>query len=114
MARIEELTVTIANAASLSGAVNLAGMDLTRIKLPAAWTAASLTFQVSEDGSTFQDLYDTSGEVTLTTPGTSRSVQVDPNNFAGIQWIKVRSGTSGTPVNQGGARSITLVAIGED
>jgi hypothetical protein len=30
-------------------------------------------------------------------------------DWIGVRYMKVRSGTSGTPVNQGGARTITLV-----
>ncbi len=107
-------TATIANGASLSGAVSVGGPDfrvsLLRISMPAAWTAANLTFQASDSlTGTFQNLYDAAGtEVTVTTAA-GREIRLDPTHFAGVGYIKVRSGTSAVPVNQGAARTVTLV-----
>jgi len=104
------VSATIANAASLSGAVFLGSGTLIRIQMPTGWTAASLTFQVSEDGVTYQNHYDDAGnEVTLTVAA-SRSVQVTPDSLQGALYLKVRSGTSGSAVNQGAERVLTLVA----
>ena len=50
---LETISVTIANGTSLSAAVNLGSGKLRGIALPAAWTAAVLSFQVSLDGTTF-------------------------------------------------------------
>jgi len=53
-----EQTATIANGASLSDALELDGHSVLRIAMPAAWTAADLTFQVSDDaGTTFRNVY---------------------------------------------------------
>jgi hypothetical protein len=30
-------------------------------------------------------------------------------DWVGVRFLRIRSGTAGTPVNQGGARTITLV-----
>ena len=107
-------SVTIANGASLSPSVVLrAGTDdkgydlptgcrLFGIVMPAAWTAANLTFQVSHDGvTTWNNLYDANGNEVTITASTSRYIALDPVVFAGVQFLKVRSGTSGTAVNQG-------------
>lgn len=113
-----ERTVTIASGASLSDAEHLgfalAGgasrAALVGIVMPDAWTAASLTFQASNDGVTFTNLYTASGTEVTVTADVSRWIALDPSDFAGIAWLKVRSGTAGTAVNQGGDRVLTLIA----
>lgn len=101
--------VTIANGQSLSSAVVLGEDRLVGIAMPADWTAANLTFQVSHDGSTYNNLYDDSGAEITVTAADDRYIALDLTVFAGIQDLKIRSGTSGTPVNQGAERTITLV-----
>lgn len=102
-------TVTIANGESVSGGVDLNGAGLLRIIMPASWTAASLTFQVSADGVTWNDLYDSAGEYTIATAAASRAIVLPPSDFAAMRYIRVRSGTAAAAVSQGGARSIELV-----
>lgn len=103
----------IANGASLSGAIDLGDQRLHRVAMPAAWTAAGLTFQASADGVTFNDLYNEAGEYALTSTvvAASRSIVVDQAIFYGIRYLKVRSGTAAAAVNQGGARTLTLVTV---
>lgn len=101
-------TVTIANGASLSAAINLAGEGVLSIRMPAAWTTANLTFQASTDGTTYNDVYDEFGTEYTVTAAASRHILVDPSKFAGATYLKVRSGTTGTPVNQGADRSLVL------
>jgi hypothetical protein len=109
-ARIISLTATIANGASLSGAVSLEGATPLAIVMPSAWTAANLTFQASEDESTYNDMYDYAGTEVTVTAAASRHIWLSPNEWVGAKSIKVRSGTTGTPVNQGAARTITILA----
>lgn len=104
-------SATIANGASLSGAIDILSTTLLGIQMPAAWTAASLTFQGSADGSTYVDVYnDSNDEYTLPT-STSRLIMLDQtaNRFAAMRYLKVRSGTTGSPVTQGADRVITLI-----
>jgi hypothetical protein len=105
-------TVTIANGASLSNQATLAEVTAVAIVMPAAWTAANLTFQASHDNATFNNLYDEAGNEYTVTASTSRFIKVDPAVFAGIRYIKIRSGTSAAAVNQGAARDIVIVARG--
>lgn len=108
---ITPLQVTIANGASLSGAVAIGDHVPVGIAMPAAWTAASLTFQVSADGgTTWLDLYDTAGTEVAYTVAADRYIPLDPSIWIGINMIKVRSGTAAAAVNQGGARTLTLVS----
>ena len=107
---------TIANGASLSGEISVQGAEVVGIVMPAAWTAAALTFQSADIGdppaggsSTFQDVYNTGGTELNFTVAAARRVVVDPDVFGRHSKIKVRSGTSGAAVNQGGDRTGYLV-----
>jgi hypothetical protein len=105
--------VAIANGESLSGAVDLGNYRLFGIQMdPTAWTAAALTFKVSVNGVDFFDLYDDTGTEQNWTVSAQKFVQVSqPAKWLGIRYIKVRSGTSASPVNQGGARSLALIGV---
>jgi hypothetical protein len=110
-AQIATATATIANGASLSGAVDLGTARLAKINMPAAWTAAVLTFQTSSDGVTYRDLYDSSGTEISYTVAASRSVIVSLADWIGTRFVKVRSGTAAAAVNQGADRALELVAV---
>lgn len=111
-AQVTTTTATITNGTSLSTGIDLGTARLSRIVIPAAWTAANITFQASADGVTYADLYDASGtEYTITVGGASRSIIVPLADFVGIRYVKVRSGTTGSPVNQGADRALTLVLV---
>lgn len=108
---INQTSVTIASGASLSAAVAFGDHVPIGIVMPAAWTAASLTFQISADGgTTFVGLYDTSGNEVTYTVSTDRYIPLDPNVWIGINHIKIRSGTAASAVNQGAARVLTMVS----
>ena len=104
--------VTIANGASLSGAICLGDGVLCAIGMPAAWTAAALTFQVSDDGGvTWSELLDNNqAAVTVAAPTAGNRINMFSTDFQSSVFLKVRSGTSASPVNQGAARVFTLVA----
>lgn len=119
-------TATIANGASLSGAVDLFSSGtkedfdptLAGIEMPAAWTSAKISFQVSTDGTTYGSLFkiDGSTEYTIDVSGYTaasssvvRSVPVEPQLFLGWRYVKIRSGEAASPVNQGAARSLILI-----
>ncbi len=103
-------TATISNGQSLSAAVSLGGLRLFGIVMPSAWTAAGLTFQMSHDGgATWVNMYDANGNELTVTAGMSRYIALDPANFAAVHMLKVRSGTTGTPVNQGQDATMQLI-----
>lgn len=110
-------SAVIASGASLSGAIDLRGTHVTNkglrlfgIVMPAAWTAANLTFQASFDGgTTYVNMYDYNGLEVVATASTSRLIVLDPVVFASIPLLKIRSGTAASAVNQGGDRTLTLV-----
>lgn len=111
-AQSDQFTATIANGASLSGAVDLGTLRLFAIQMPTSWTSANLTFQVSTDGTNYYNLYDDTGtEVTWTAAASQVIQSSNPGRWLAFQYLKVRSGTSGSAVNQGGARTLTFVAV---
>lgn len=108
------VTAPIANGESLSTGCDCRGYEISGIVMPAAWTAASLTFQGSHDGATYQNVYDTNGVEVTFTP----TVALDHGLLADIllalrpwDYVKVRSGSAGTPTNQGAARLVVLALI---
>lgn len=106
------VSATILSGQSLSSVIDLSEGRLARIHIPAAWTAANLTFQASSDGASFADLYDAYGaEYSVVVGGAARSIMVPLSDFIGIRYIKVRSGTSAAPVNQAADRTLTLSLV---
>lgn len=105
-------TATIANGASLSDALDLGTLRPGRLVMPAAWTAAAISFDVSADGVTYGPLYDQYGvEVSISSANAvaSRQIVLDPPLFLSVRYLKVRSGLNGAAVNQGAARAIGIV-----
>ena len=110
-------TGTIANGASLSGAVDVTSfIDVGNpspvgIIMPASWTTADLTFQASQNCSTYTNLYDALGNEYTVKAAASRFILLDRTAFVGFRCFKIRSGTSGSPVNQGAQRILTVNLI---
>jgi hypothetical protein len=103
--------VTILNGASLSGAINIGAKMLCAITIPVSWSAAGLSFQVSDDGgATWGNVYDSTGTEVTVTAAAGQRVSINSLAFAGVDFIKVRSGTAGTPVNQLADRVLTIVS----
>ena len=108
---------TIAAGAALSGPCALGALTLVGISMPAVWTAAPLTFQVSPDGGvTWQELYDGAGnEITVTAAAGQFVIPLaDPSYlWRGINMVQVRSGTAALPVNQAAGAVVNLVTRSE-
>lgn len=108
MAQNRDATATIANAASLSGAICLgAGVPLA-VQMPAAFTGTELTFQGSIDNATFQNIYDGAVELSVTVAA-SLMVGLPASVLAGWTYLKLRSGTAGSPTAEGGARTLKVI-----
>lgn len=100
-------TITIAASASLSNAVYIGGNRLVAIEMPSAWTAAKLTFQASWDGTTFTEVLVGSAALELTVAA-AQTIMLDVL-FTGALYVKARSGTAASPVNQGADRLVRLI-----
>jgi len=104
-------TATIASGASLSDAVAIQPTHtLAGILMPAAWDAADLTFQGSFDGTNYGDLYSDDGSEVTIPAAAGRIIPVGSSDLRAMPYLKVRSGTSTTPVAQTAQRVITLVS----
>lgn len=102
------MDVTIANGASLSDAVDLKNNRLSYIQMPGTWTTANLTFQVSEDGETYNNLYNDAGTEYTVTAAASQVLRLTLHDWLAVRYLKIRSGTAGSPVNQAAARTLRL------
>jgi len=101
---------TIASGAALSDAFDMSKYTMGTLNMPAAWTAASIGFQVSStEGGTYQAVYDDDGNlIQIDSPTASNSYTL-PATVANFHWVKLWSqdgSASGT--NQAAARTITL------
>ncbi len=104
------ITATIANGQTVGVAVRIPpptnGLAvLCALSMPAAFTGTAITFQVSIDGgTTWNALYDDTGTLVTVTVAASRHIRLIPSLFAGLDHIKLVSGSA-----EGAARSIGLV-----
>lgn len=106
---LSRLTATISNGQAITASIYLRDQPLVAIQMPASWTAANLTFQGSNDNTNFFDVYNLDGDEYTVTAAASRYIVLSPFEFQWARYIKIRSGTTGTPVNQSADRTIVLV-----
>ena len=93
---------TIASSTQESSPIYCGGLSLCGIMLPAAFTGTALTFEASIDGTNFFSVNSTTSGTPLSytvTQGTYCAI--DPKDFLGINYLKVKSGTS-----EGAARTL--------
>ena len=109
--QITGATATIANAASVSGGVDMGTGRLAQIVMPAAWTAADITLQVSFDNVVWSNLYDKDAAEYTIKAAASRAVLVPLSDMLSVRYIRIRSGTAASPVAQGASRALTLVMV---
>ena len=112
MAATQTSNAVITVNTSLSNSVSAfvrASQRLVAIQMPSAWTPASITFQASWDGLTFYNLFKLDGTEYVVQANTDRWIVISPNDFPGVRYIKIRSGTLLTPVNQLGTRSLGII-----
>lgn len=108
---------TIPNGAAVSNPIALGGTKITAILLPAAWTAADLSFEASVDGAAWAAVWDDAnaevliaaatvaarlGQWLVPTPGIMQEL-------AGLHFVRLRSGNTAANVNQAAARSFTIL-----
>lgn len=111
----------IANGAAVSTKIDLQRHVLVAIIMPAAWTAAGLTFQApryAADGSvTWINVHDDAGaevEIVSANAPVDRAI-VNASileKLAGLHEFRIRSGNAATPVNQAAERRIVVLTKG--
>lgn len=108
----ESKTVTIANGESVSSTIDTLRSTVIGLIFPAAWTTAALTIEVSADNATWIGLaYDNAGYQCncIASPAVSSAYSISLDGMLPYRYIRLRSGTTATPVNQGGDRAITVI-----
>ncbi len=99
---------------TISSVIDTERVTVMGIIVPLGWTAANLTFQASNTpdipGEWFNVYDDTGVEVTVIAAA-NRAIAID---FAALKlapwrYLRVRSGTSATPVAQAAARTLILI-----
>ena len=101
-------TVTIASGQQISGVLDTFGMSLVGIRMPAAFTGTTLTFQESNSSTgTFRDVYNASGNQLSIPVSTNRTILFTPSDFAGLRYVKIKSGSS-----EAADRSINVILRG--
>jgi len=105
-------SVTISASTSLGPAIDLSGQRLAAIQIPASWTAANLTFQIgigdTVDSATYFNMFDSGGNEYTVTAAASETLMIPFADFIGVRFLKIRSGTNGTPVNQAADRKLLV------
>lgn len=116
MAR-EVIPVVIANGASVStsptgGMSTVGGGRILGLIMPAAWTAADVSFESTLlDSTTWGPVIDKAGtQVKITSPAAASIVALtEGTDLLMLGQFRLRSGTSAVPVAQGAARTLGVV-----
>lgn len=107
-APVQTENATIAVSGNLSAAIALKGRLLSGVTVPAATEGTAMTFQGCDSATgTFLDVYDKDGNELSVVIGASKYTALDPTQFFGLDFVKVRTGTAASPTAQTGA-SATL------
>lgn len=106
-----ELTTTIANGTAISSQmIDLVGVTLCGLIIPASWTAAGIGIKAASSATgTFLPVYNEIGTLVSITVNSSSCIILNAADFAGLQYIKLWSQTGGSDVNQVGDKIITLL-----
>lgn len=104
----------IANGASLSNAIKKSHYRRILLFMPAAWTAADITFAVCDtpDGTFNKLTYGSDGNEVTVTAVADVVIALDGKVLDALEacpYFKIRSGTAAVPVNQLAERTIKVV-----
>ena len=107
---LNTLQATIAASGNLSSQVDIGPGRLVGLIVPGGWTAANVTLQASADGGvTWGNLFTYLGSEFTIVAVAGQFMAIDPTMLKGVVSVKVRSGTSGSPVTQTSQVNVTLV-----
>lgn len=105
--------VTITIGGSQSGVIDKSHYKNMLIIMPAAWSAAGITFLVSDNPTSgFVKLLNDGGTEVALTAAASTAIAMSgavKEALESAMFIKIRSGTAATPVNQTVGRSLTII-----
>lgn len=110
MQALSRKTATIAATEAVSDAVEVRFESLVGVVMPAAWTAADLTLEVSYDGTAWNEFWPTTAapwKVASAQAAAGRQYAISPLDSAGIAFVRVKSS-----VAQAADRLFTLLVRG--
>jgi len=95
---------------SLSAGIDCSAGEIVRLTMPADWTPANISFQISSDGNGYNDLVNFHGEeVSIACrPGTAVVVSPLSDYLKAIAFLKIRSGPSSNPTPQASRREFAI------
>lgn len=115
--RLVSTVVTITGGASVSAAFELHGTQPVAVLTPTAWTSASAanirflaSVNVGASTATYRQVQTVTGGAVALVVTTNRFRAVDPNNFRGVQRMKLQSASSTGGIVQSAARTLTVVS----
>ena len=113
MQAINNVAVSISAGQALSAKADLGNYPLLSVEIPSTWTAAGLSFQRSWDGGlTWNEVLNAAGApyavASVSPQALGCSIALDPALLGG--WIKIRSGSLASPVNQANAVTLKVLA----
>jgi hypothetical protein len=85
---------------SVSDVIDVTAGRIIRITCSVVWTPAILTFMISTDGQSFNDVYDYHGQVVAINVVPGAAILVPEVFGQAAEYIKFRSGTPQVPVVQ--------------
>ena len=97
MSAVSYAEVTWPAGGTASKSITLSGVTVCGFHIPAAFTGTSITFLVSDTGTdqgNFNTLTDDAGATISYTVSASKYARAKPADFAGVQCMKVVSGSS--------------------
>ena len=100
--------VVILSGQAESGVLKLVSETVVGLYMPSAWDAADLVFSASQDGVNFSDVHDFGSPLAVQVDA-GQYIPLDISKFVGVSYLKVRSESGGTPVNQTADREIVPV-----
>ena len=103
----QDAVITVAADNDTSATVDLGSRVLVGLITPASLTSTAITFNVSDDNSTFRTLRDdANANFSVVVDSTSRQYFFDEKNFKGVRYIQVETGSA-----EGADRTIKLLSI---
>jgi hypothetical protein len=107
-ARVRSTTVTIPSGTSISGALAI-GLGRIIGLMVDGWTAAALSLEAGSSGTTGPAFHD-DAEVSIASAAVVAGRYLSRTNMQAVRapFVRFRSGTGGTPVNQAATRTLTV------
>lgn len=103
-------TLSIPAGESISNTIDIDKRGLQAIVIPSSWTKAAISFQMAiEEGGDYVDVFFSTGEEVKFFPDASKAYVISPSVLEGLRFIKIRSGSSATPVIQVSTANIKLI-----